>query len=302
MTEQFEYKKCLYCWWPRPAFTNWVNAECTDEEKKRLSEILDSWSNARKKFSDIIRSDSGSGKTINISDISKEYSKKIKEILDEPTFKSTFNQMPIEFKVVEIDKLVSLQDSVRLGYIKKLIESFPAKPTFDELIDICLSVNKSTSEVSELVLGNTVTYTSDNADLRFLGMMPWTVARPELVRQNLGGVLATSTLLVLGFGASPVNVLNVNGRMVLNNGFHRVYALRQMGVTHIPVIVQKVINPSLDIPSIYGRNLKEYMFNAERLPLIKEYFDDELTITLKTKIKRKAIKITLHVDEFTVPM
>lgn len=33
-------------------------------------------------------------------------------------------------------------------------------------------------------------------------------------------------------------------RLVLNNGFHRVYALRRQGVTHIPVVIQRDGNRS----------------------------------------------------------
>lgn len=37
-------------------------------------------------------------------------------------------------------------------------------------------------------------------------------------------------------------------RLVLNNGFHRVYALRRQGVTHIPVVIQRDGNRSQSSP------------------------------------------------------
>ena len=302
MSENFEYCKYLYCWWPKSAFVNLVNAECVEEEKNKINEIMESWEKARKEFAKMMITEKGLGRSIQVTDISKEYTDKINAIANTDIFKSTFNQMPVEFKIVEIDKLAVLQNVVNLNYIEKLSKSFSKKPDFDELIDICLTGNKNLSEIAEFSAGNTLTYTSENSDLRFLGAVPRsTLIRPDILTKNIGGIPVKSTALVIGFGSSLVNVLSYGGRMLLNNGFHRVYALRQAGVTHIPVVVQKVINPALEMGS-YSPALREYIMTAEKMPLLKEYFNDELTVVLKTKIKRKAVKISWQVDEFTVPV
>ena len=46
--------------------------------------------------------------------------------------------------------------------------------------------------------------------------------------------------LVVGFSSNYLNVVAAEGRLVLNNGYHRVYALRERGVTHVPCVMQRV--------------------------------------------------------------
>ena len=52
----------------------------------------------------------------------------------------------------------------------------------------------------------------------------------------------------VGYGGAPINVFMCGNRVVLINGFHRVFALRSIGVTEIPVVIQQVTNPQLEFP------------------------------------------------------
>ena len=54
------------------------------------------------------------------------------------------------------------------------------------------------------------------------------------------GPVAGVVGLVVGFGSGYLNVIACEGRLVLNNGYHRAYALRELGVTHAPAVVQEV--------------------------------------------------------------
>jgi hypothetical protein len=49
-------------------------------------------------------------------------------------------------------------------------------------------------------------------------------------------------ILFVGYGAGSVNVLEANNRLILNNGFHRVYALRKSGVSKIPVVLLLIVS------------------------------------------------------------
>ena len=46
----------------------------------------------------------------------------------------------------------------------------------------------------------------------------------------------------------PPRVYRVGRRLILANGFHRLYALRALGVTHAPVLVLQVTHPQLELP------------------------------------------------------
>jgi len=300
MTEHFENYRVFYCWLPKSAFLNYVRSECVPDELSRITELSDAWSVSRKKFLEVSKNTKGLGKAIIVREIPPNYSSYTLRIANSRPFKATFNQLSFEFKIVEIDKLVALQNFVNLGYVDKLVKSMPKNPSFDELLDLCLSFEKEIPKTSELCTQKYAVYGSENSDIRFLGAAS---VSPDVVKNNditVGGIAAKAIVLVFGYGASPINVFNYGGRMFLNNGFHRVYALRSIGVKHIPVIVQKITDPSLEMPAIYTGELMNQISTSDRLPLMQDLFNKDLTIDLKVKPKRKAVKVSWNIDYINV--
>jgi len=47
-------------------------------------------------------------------------------------------------------------------------------------------------------------------------------------------------VLGIGYASNYLNALQVDGRLILNNGSHRAYALRDIGLTHVPCLVQRI--------------------------------------------------------------
>jgi hypothetical protein len=88
----------------------------------------------------------------------------------------------------------------------------------------------------------------------------------------------------------------------LNNGFHRVYALRKAGVTRVPAVIQTVHNPALEFPAVYQNIPKDYLLAAERLPMMEDYFDNHMAIELKVKARRRGIKVIWVAEPIDVPL
>jgi hypothetical protein len=59
-----------------------------------------------------------------------------------------------------------------------------------------------------------------------------------------GGLPAGALIPFVGCRGAPIKVLLCGNRVVLNNGFHRVHALRSIGVMEIPVVMQQVRIPN----------------------------------------------------------
>src|SRR5216117_4617056 len=79
---------------------------------------------------------------------------------------------------------------------------------------------------------------SPSNDLRFLGTMPMESnhIKDYAPPGNLVGVVG----IAVGFGSNFLNAVCAENRIILNNGSHRAYALRDMGFTHVPCVVQHV--------------------------------------------------------------
>jgi hypothetical protein len=67
--------------------------------------------------------------------------------------------------------------------------------------------------------------------------------------------------------------------------------LRKLGITKIPVVVQKIGNPDLEMqPQILGLT-KEYLLKHERPVLVKDFFVDDLTTVLRLKNTIRTVQI-----------
>src|SRR5207244_6337285 len=54
------------------------------------------------------------------------------------------------------------------------------------------------------------------------------------------GAEAALIAVSVGFGSNFLNAIHVENRLILNNGSHRAFSLRHLGLTHVPCIVQDV--------------------------------------------------------------
>jgi hypothetical protein len=105
----------------------------------------------------------------------------------------------------------------------------------------------------------------------------------------------------VGYGTAPVNVLYAGGRLILNNGFHRVFALRSIGITKIPVVVQHIRNPQLEFPPQVVGLPKEYLLTHPRPVLVGDFFKDDLAITLKVRDRIKTVTVNVVAGQHDVP-
>ncbi|MCZ7673842.1 MAG: hypothetical protein M5U34_45335 [Chloroflexi bacterium] len=109
--------------------------------------------------------------------------------------------------------------------------------------------------------------------------------------------------LVVGFGSNFLNAIAAEGRLVLNNGSHRAYALRASGITHVPCIIQQVSRREelLVIGSNELRQNPDLYLKAPRPPLLKDYFDPKLRKVFLVPRRNRQIKVSFGVEQIDVP-
>ena len=300
MAEAFQKHLLLYGWLPRPSVMNYLKTQCTKDEVAREVEILKLWESANRAFNS---KKPLSFESITCTPIADECAAKIKSIREDKRFSHTFQEATTSFESVEIDKLIACQSTVALDYIEKLTQDVRGEIDLDSLMDMCLSLDKTVPEVSDIQANQqTIVYSSENTDFRFLGALQKPLEEIELDTSSTGGIPTRALVLLFGYGGSPVNVLKVGKRIFLNNGFHRVYALRKAGVTQIPVVIQTISNPALEFPAVYQNIPKEYLLTADRLPMMEDYFNETMTIQLKQKARRRGVKVVWGAESIDVPL
>jgi ParB-like chromosome segregation protein Spo0J len=112
-------------------------------------------------------------------------------------------------------------------------------------------------------------------------------------------------MVVLAFGYSP-NMLAaalVEDRLILMNGSHRAYALRDAGVTHAPCLIQEVSRrDELDVLGVDDLQSRPDAFlAAPRPPLLRDYFDPALRITAGVQRKNRHVQVGFNVAALDLP-
>jgi len=296
--ENYETHLYLYSALPRDGIQNLIREYCIKEEQQNIEQTLKDWEKATQALRETEKKEQGLADNNVTFDITNS---KLDSIEKDVLFKNTFEKTPTEFRYVEIDNLVAYQRQVSLDYIATLEKKIPNSPTEEELIDICVSpttdvpIPKPTRKT-----GNSWIFTSPSPDFRFLGgHLKEKITDDDIKYTHISAVPTHAITLFVGYGTSSINVIEANGRLILNNGFHRVYAFYKKGIKRIPVVVQKIGNVDIDFPP-HLNNVKQYLLGQKRPIVIKDFFDSNLVREFKQKKMIKTVRVDFAGDETTL--
>ncbi|MEX2173336.1 MAG: hypothetical protein WD872_03180, partial [Pirellulaceae bacterium] len=144
-------------------------------------------------------------------------------------------------------------------------------------------------------------FVSEANDLRFLESI--CLGPDQLVNYSAVGPLAGVVGLVVGYSSNYLNVVAVENRFVLNNGYHRAYALRELGVTHVPCVIQRVTRrEELEVVGTGAlRRTPDLYLQQRRPPVFKDFFEPKLRKIVALAPKARQVRITFTIEEISVP-
>ncbi len=291
----FAKQKLLYGWMTKPVFEKNLK-ECSPEDLERADEITAGWERAQEKKLSLAESEAGVADEIEVSEIDSEFSEKLDHLSEQPVFRNTFKNCSTEFKMVEIDKLIAYSFAIRLRFVDLMRRKCPPNPSAAELIDICLPLTVSQTDVTRKTIDPlNYLYSSDSMDLRIIDVISKPVK--ELDLSNIAeGSPVKALITLLGFGFPMVLTASVGKRLVLDNGYHRLYVLRSLGVKRVPAVVTDNLSYAEKVMPV------DYLANAPRPPLFKDFFDPDLAVEVTKPRLRRAIRISIVPQLFTVPL
>ena len=226
----------------------------------------------------------------------------LREFLKDPLVRNGFNTVPTEVAYIELDRLVVYQHHIDLSYVRLLERELGRSPSEEQIFRTSLLHDHPQPPVKwSRVHGNKFVFMSPSNDMRFLGSMKLQADNIQDYPPpgNLAGVIG----LAVGFGSNFMNAIYAERRLILNNGSHRAYALRKMGVTHVPCIVQHVSSrEKLDVvaASKVVDNL-DYYLKHPRPSMLKDYFNPKLHKVMRVHRQLRQITVKFEVDQEYVP-
>lgn len=299
----FFRQRYLFAFATQAEVLHYLRTQSSNIDASGQADIMQAWTTLQTRVAKLVQNEAGLADTILLTTIPDEHQPTLDAFATDLLFQKSFSTLPTGFALVEVDKLVAAQRTVNLEYVDRLVASLPRKPSMADLLQICVSPIRKMDPIQhlEMIGQNVHVFSSPNSDIRFLGAFLKPLNAEDLGYAVGGGIPAAAVIAFVGYGAAPVNVLQVGPRVLLNNGFHRVYALRSMGIKEIPVVVQQVRNAALECPPAVAGLPKEYLLNVPRPVLMKDFFEADFAITLQVKERIKTVTIGINFAQHDVP-
>ena len=158
--------------------------------------------------------------------------------MSDPVYRHAYRFVPTDVGVVDLNRIVVFQKFINLSYVDELKRRLGSTPSPEAVFRFALPLQPEQRIHMMQNAQNMYTLVSPSTDFRFVGNQ---ILRPQDVPTFESDGRPVAVLgLAIGYGSNFLNVLHVENRMVLGNGSHRAYALRDLGINQIPCLIQRV--------------------------------------------------------------
>ncbi|MBI3886337.1 MAG: hypothetical protein HY302_11500, partial [Opitutae bacterium] len=201
--------------------------------------LTDEWNAACRRVRELETAEAGLADHPTIVPLDKSYEPLLVEFLKDPLVRGNFNTVPTDVALVELDRLVVYQKHLDLTFAETLRQRFGRSPGREDVFRACLPFDHPHPPVQWARLHrDSFVFVSPSNDLRFLHTL--SLQPGQVGTQLSSGSLVGAVGAAVGFSINFLMAVCAEGRVVLTNGSHRAYALRSLGVTHAPCVVQHV--------------------------------------------------------------
>ncbi|MES2510328.1 MAG: hypothetical protein V4625_10385 [Pseudomonadota bacterium] len=278
-------------------FLDFVRKRAVGGPDMDKGELVAIWRDASKVFDGLQTTEAGVADKPDVRPLTPFLQAHVDELVTLPHFQASFQSVPVAFGMVELDKLVVYQQHITQSSVQKMTRTLQTPITEDVLAGLCLPLTADTTGFHvTLEDDGRFIFSSGSHDARFLGAQ---VINPADIKGfAVSGHPQTVIALSVGFTTNILNVVRYGPRMVLNNGYHRAMALRQLGVTHAPCLIQ-VCSHWEEVGLAGSNEIYEnstVYFSAARPPLLRDYTNGLLTKSFTTWRTNKEIRVSYEVD------
>lgn len=226
----------------------------------------------------------------------------INKVLSDPRYERNYGTLASQIAMVELDRLVVFQKHINLRQSDEVTSQLGTTPSIESVFKLCFPMDKDIPELRAMRAGtNAFVFTSPSTDLRFLG--PELLDASQVEPATATGLIGKAIGLMVGFSTNYMKAIHIDNRLVLSDGSHRAYALRALGITHAPCLIQQIaFRDELDLVAVhdFARNPENYL-DIIRPPLLKDYFDPDLHTVIPVPRRNRQVKITYSVEGMDVP-
>lgn len=287
---------------PIPEFVNFIRTMAVNGQNIDQNALVSEWRLANDRIRELEQTEGGVADNPAVTDIDSSVRQLLDAALAQPGAQKTFGLVPSKWSIVELDRLVVYQKFINLRYVDELKRGVSDTPLPIDLANFSAGFGLPNSKVRVSQSGtNTFAFTSVSEDLRFLDVNLLDTAK--VTNYVAPGRPIALVAVAIGFGPNFITALKIENRLVLHNGSHRAYALRDLGVTHVPCLVQDVSRED-ELELVGVPDLKTFADRYLRNPrpaLLKDYFDPRLRMMVPVVRKHRLVQVQVGWQEGKVP-
>jgi hypothetical protein len=286
---------------PLPKFVRFVRERCPPRSFDEAALMME-WREARAAALRIIDDEAGLADSNDVRELSEEMKPLAEQVLRRPSMHRLLSLVPRRWCMVEIDRLVVFQESINLRHIEQLRTSLASVPNAQDVMDLAsCSGARSYPAVRSLQSDGGYVFSSESNDLRFLDVV--TVEPAAIQNYDPFGSASHAIVIYLGFSDNLISATRAGKRIVLTNGSHRAYVLRELGFSHVPCLLTDASDGDAAdfLLPVDVKQDRQFYLHAPRPPLFKDYFDSRLTRVVPVVRKNYVLQAKLDLQRTTVP-
>ena len=283
-------------------YLHFVRTRAIGGESLDPGALVDEWRVANDRFHHLEQIEAGLADTIGSYALPPALRQRRRALRANPYFKESFNELPTTIEMVELRHMVVSQESVGTDFSNENAKRLGGKPDPEKLFEFCFpqdrplpSINvQRLSEDRYLFVSNSTDFRAHNLTL---------LSGKEVPKLKTFGPAPTALILPIGFGSNFLSAVKSEKRIVLQNGYHRAYALMSLGITHAPVVIQHVSRTDelrLAASSDVYDNAAFY-FRSARPPLLKDFLDPALAKQFRIKRLETRVEVEIKILNATSP-
>jgi len=282
-------------------FLGFIRVQAVDGQTADKGALIAEWRSANEHLRAIERQEAGCADNPAIEPLPDALIPHVEAVASTAAFRKSFGYFPTRFAMVNLDQLVVGQTHVNLAFADQVKRSLGPSPTELDVLMKCIPLQQDVPQARVIQASvNSYSVVSPSSDLRFIEAA--LIDPAQIQGREYAGPPVAVVALVVGYGPNHLHVLNLEGRLILNNGSHRAYALRDMGIVKAPCIVQTLsTRDELELVNETVQRHPDRYLSSARPPLFKDYFDPKLRKIVPVPRKNHVVKVSFGVDQTVIP-
>ncbi|HYD14650.1 MAG TPA: hypothetical protein VEC11_17515 [Allosphingosinicella sp.] len=257
--------------------------------------LADEWRAANDVYAELERSEDGYADETKRRPAGRALKPLVRRLEANPWFRDSFDNLPYAVERVELDRLVASQNHVERAFTGRFLKRL-ASMSEEELFHFCLPLDRQQPPVTITRLASDrFVFTSPSTDFR--AHTPRILRPEEVAHLTSCGPVSAFAGIALGFGSNFLSAVRSDRRIVLQNGYHRAYALRSAGLKYAYCVVEDVTRKDemkLTVDDTVAED-PEFYFASRRPPLLKDFFDRRLARQLRIRPMQNHVEVEIKV-------